>query len=118
MATAAARAPSAVGKARRKASPAVSTSTPPDAVHAERTTVRWVARAVAYRSSPSWSRRRVEPSMSLNRKVTVPVGRSVDMREDDAPAATSRHLRAGASVEVPALRLFAFDDFERGLVSR
>src|SRR3954453_3192858 len=91
MATAAARAPSAAGKGRKKASPVVSTSTPPEEAHAERTTARWVARASAYPSAPSSSRRRVEPSMSLNRKVTVPVGRSGDMRDHDAHAATAGH---------------------------
>ena len=73
---AAAAAPAAVGKATKKASPCVSTSTPPSATNASRSTRRWPARASAYSSGPTRRNSRVDPSMSVNRNVTVPAGRS------------------------------------------
>ena len=53
IAAAAASASGADGNARRNASPWVSTSTPPRAAAAERTTPRCAASASAYRSGPS-----------------------------------------------------------------
>ncbi len=73
---AAARAPGAVGNARRKASPCVSTSTPPLSAEASRIAFRCAARASAYCSTPSSVRSDVEPSTSVKTKVTVPAGSS------------------------------------------
>ena len=85
-ARAAARAPGAVGKAKKKASPCVSTSTPPSAAHASRMIRRCSASASAYASAPSSCRSFVEPSTSVKRKVTVPVGRSSRTPRDHPPA--------------------------------
>ena len=82
---AAATAPPAVGNAKKKASPWVSTSTPFSAAHASRTTPRCSARASAYPSAPSSCRSLVEPSTSVKRKVTVPLGRSSRTRRDHPP---------------------------------
>jgi hypothetical protein len=57
------------------ASPCVSTSTPPCRENESRSTRRCAARTSAY-WSPSSSNRRVEPSMSVKSRVTVPLGRS------------------------------------------
>ncbi len=73
--------PGAVGKARKKASPCVSTSTPPLATQISRTTRLCSASASAYRFAPSLCRSLVEPSTSEKRNVTVPVGRSDLTRE-------------------------------------
>src|SRR4051812_19617920 len=73
---AAARAPDAVGNTAKKASPCVSTSIPPWRSNAERKARRCSASAAPYFSAPNSSRRRVDPSMSVKRKVTVPRGSS------------------------------------------
>src|SRR5215216_656356 len=75
-ATAARTAPAGLAKATKKASPWVLTSTPPASATARRMIAACSSWTAAYRSPSAWSRR-VEPSMSVNRKVTVPVGRSV-----------------------------------------
>ena len=67
-------APGAVGNAKKKASPCVSTSTPSWAAHAVWMTRRCSASASAYASAPSSWRSRVDPSTSVKRKVTVPEG--------------------------------------------
>lgn len=67
-----ASAPRAVGNATKNASPCVSTSTPPWRAAAARNTRRCSARAALYLSAPSSPSRRVDPSTSVNRKVTVP----------------------------------------------
>ena len=77
---AAARAPGAVGNAKKKASPCVSTSTPPYSAHACRIAERWSARADAYALGPSSFNNDVERSTSVKTKVTVPVGSSVRTR--------------------------------------
>jgi hypothetical protein len=69
-----ASAPRAVGNATKNASPWVSTSTPPWRAAAARNTRRCSARAALYLSTPSSPSRRVDPSTSVNRKVTVPEG--------------------------------------------
>ena len=66
--------------APQKPSPWVSTSTPPWAEKALRRKRRCSARARTYPSSPSSSISRVEPSMSVNRRVTVPLGSSISRR--------------------------------------
>ena len=53
------------------------TSTPPPSLTARRTIAACSSRTAAYRS-PSSCSSRVEPSMSVNRKVTVPVGSGAD----------------------------------------
>ena len=60
------------GNAKKKASPCVSTSTPPPAEHASRMIRRCSASASAYASAPSACRSVVEPSTSVKRNVTVP----------------------------------------------
>ena len=75
-AAAAASAPCAVGKATKNASPCVSTSTPPCPPKASRRMRRCPASVAAYPSGPSSCSRRVDPSTSVNRNVTVPEGRS------------------------------------------
>ena len=74
-AAAAATASAARAKAMKKASPWVSTSTPSCLVNAPLSAVRCSARRSAYPAPCSW-RSRVEPSTSVKRKVTVPVGSS------------------------------------------
>ena len=76
IAWAAVAAPGADANATKKAFPCVSTSTPPSPAHASRTTRRCSARASAYASAPSSRSSFVDPSTSVKRKVTVPVGRS------------------------------------------
>ena len=73
--SAAATASSARPKATKNASPCVSTSTPSCRPKTARSSLRWPASRSAY-PSPRSCRSRVEPSMSVNRKVTVPDGRS------------------------------------------
>ena len=77
-ATAAAAAPAAVGNATKNASPCVSTSTPPCAANAvaQHPTVL-SQRHLHSASGPSMCSSRVDPSMSVKRKVTVPLGSSV-----------------------------------------
>ncbi len=75
-ATAAPTAPAGLRNTAKKASPWVLTSTPPPSETARRMIAACSSRTAGYRSPSSW-RRLVEPSMSVNRKVTVPVGRSV-----------------------------------------
>ena len=79
-ASAAVAAPSAVGKATKNASPCVSTSTPPALATASRSSRRCSSSAAAYSSGPSSCSSRVEPSTSVKRKVTVPLGRSARIR--------------------------------------
>ena len=74
-AAAAATASAARANATKKASPWVSTSTPSCLVNAPLSAVRCSARRSAYPAPCSW-RSRVEPSTSVKRKVTVPVGSS------------------------------------------
>ena len=76
--------------AKKKASPWVSTSTPPAAVHASRMTRRCSASASAYATAPRSCRSFVEPSTSVKRNVTVPVGRSSRTRRDHPPARSRR----------------------------
>jgi hypothetical protein len=91
---AASSAPGAVGNATKKASPCVSTSTPPWRSKASRMTRRCSARCLPYSSAPSSCNSRVEPSMSVKRKVTVPVGRSVRMTRSSARRdPSSSHMR-------------------------
>ena len=66
---------SALGKATKKASPWVSISSPLWAVKAARSTSVLGQHMGIPLGADCWSSR-VEPSMSVNRKVTVPVGRS------------------------------------------
>src|SRR5438105_2600940 len=47
--------------------------------------LRWSSSAAAYRFAPSSASRRVDPSMSVNRKVTVPLGRSAMSGSVPAP---------------------------------
>ena len=75
-ATAARIAPTGLRKATKKASPWVLTSVPPASATARRTIAACSSWTAGYRSPSAWSRR-VEPSMSVKRNVTVPVGRSV-----------------------------------------
>src|SRR6188508_2653812 len=72
---------SARRNATKKASPCVSTSLPPAPAAAARTIRRWSSRAAPYRSAPRERSSRVDPSTSLKRKVTVPLGRWVMWRE-------------------------------------
>ena len=76
VATAARIAPDAVGNATKNESPSVRISTPPCSATAVRTIS---ACRSSWRTNPSrpssWSSS-VDPSMSVNRNVTVPVGRS------------------------------------------
>jgi hypothetical protein len=97
MVSAAASAPEAVGKAKKKASPCVSTSKPPRAAHASRMTRGCSASASAYASAPSAWRSRVDPSTSVNRKVTVPEespGRTRGSSADDGRRASGAHPEA------------------------
>ena len=55
---------------------------------------RCSASAFAYASAPSECRSFVEPSTSVKRKVTVPVGRSSRTRRDHPPAGTTRPVAA------------------------
>ena len=71
-----------VGKAKKNASPCVSTSTPAEPRTPRATMRRCSASASAYASAPSECSSRVEPSTSVKRKVTVPVGRSSRTRHD------------------------------------
>src|SRR5712691_2556889 len=66
----------AVGKATKKASPCVSTSTPPWAPKDSRRMRRCSPSPCAYSSAPSSYKSLDEPSTSVKRKVTVPEGRS------------------------------------------
>ena len=61
-------------KMTKNESPSVPCSCPPYARFAARTMARWRSRRSRYGPVPSSSSMRVEPSMSLNRQVTVPVG--------------------------------------------
>ena len=72
-AAAAATARGAEGKTAKKASPSVLISVPSPAAIASRSRAWWRSRRSVY-ASPSDSSSRVLPSMSVNRKVTVPVG--------------------------------------------
>jgi hypothetical protein len=86
-------APGAVGKATKNASPCVSTSTPPCAPNASRRMRRCSASAAAYPTAPSACSNTVEPSTSVNRKVTVPDERS---RPTDAIMRQSKcHVTSG-----------------------
>src|SRR5690242_9317460 len=96
---AASSAPGAVGRATKNASPCVSTSTPPCAAHTSRTTRRCSASASAYRSAPSSRRSFVEPSTSVKRKVTVPVGRSWRIAANDATAGAERSRGGSVSAQ-------------------
>src|SRR5439155_12244861 len=75
-AAAAESAPGAVGKATKNASPCVSTSTPPWRPNASRNVRRCSVSAAAYPVAPRSCSNLVEPSMSLKRNVTVPLGRA------------------------------------------
>ncbi len=105
IARAAASAPGAVGKATKKASPWVSTSTPPFAVQAARMSRRCSARAAAYPSLPSSCRSLVEPSTSVNRKVTVPDGSfwgiAVMMRQRHGPERACQRARRSRIPSAP-----------------
>src|SRR5207248_10811199 len=57
--------------------------------------LRWSSSAAAYRSAPSSASRRVDPSMSVNRKVAVPLGRSAISGSVPAPL---RFPRSGTSL--------------------
>ncbi len=72
--TVALKASDARGNATNSASPWLSTSTPPCAPKTSRRTRRCSSSASTY-ASPSSKRRRVDPSMSVNTNVTVPLGR-------------------------------------------
>ncbi len=74
---AAATADAALSNTANNPSPRFSTSTPPCAPNAARSSSLWRSRTSEYRTAPSSFRRIVEPSMSVNRKVTVPPGSSV-----------------------------------------
>ena len=69
-------APGAVGNATKKASPCVSTSTPPWAPNASRRMPAMLGERLRIRSGAQLVQQLVEPSTSVNRKVTVPEGRS------------------------------------------
>ena len=64
-----------VGKATKNASPCVSTSRPPASAKTARRSRRCSASSAAYSALPSRASSSVDPSTSVNRKVTVPVGR-------------------------------------------
>jgi hypothetical protein len=64
----------ALPKTAKNESPLRSISIPPAASNASRSSRLCAASASLYRSRPSAFSSRVEPSMSVNRKVTVPVG--------------------------------------------
>jgi hypothetical protein len=83
-------APRADGNARKKASPCVSTSTPPSIEQISRTIRLCSARACPYDSAPSSCRSIVEPSTSVKRRVIVPVGRWSRTRGDHAPPVICR----------------------------
>jgi hypothetical protein len=65
-----------VRKATKKASPWVLTSIPPPSAMARRMIAACWSWTAGYRSPSAWSRR-VEPSISVKRNVTVPVGSSL-----------------------------------------
>jgi hypothetical protein len=90
---AAASAPGAVGKPKKKASPCVSTSTPPFTAHASRITALCSASAVAYASKPISRSIDVDPSTSVKRKVTVPVGSSGRTPESRVDPGRGQELR-------------------------
>jgi len=71
--TAPAIAPRALEKATKNESPSVATSTPPGASNANRR-MAWCRSRTAVNALPRAATRRVEPSLSVNRNVTVPVG--------------------------------------------
>ena len=71
----AARAADGEEKAAKKLSPCVPTSLPPWAASADRTSSWCSASNRVYASGPSRSSSFVEPSMSVNRKVSVSVGK-------------------------------------------
>jgi hypothetical protein len=73
--TAARTASRALPKATKNESPCVSISRPPCAATAARSR-RWCSASTSGYPSRSCLRSRVEPSMSVNRKVTAPLGRS------------------------------------------
>ena len=69
----------AVGKETNRPSPAASTWLPPCAAMASLTSRWWSVSSVAY-ASPSCSRRRVDPSMSVKSRLTVPDGSALVSR--------------------------------------
>src|SRR5262245_6691510 len=85
-ASAAASASEAFANATKNESPSVPTSTPPWRVNSLRMVRRCSARRSAY-SSPSSPTSRVEPSMSVNRSVTVPCGNDTSERTSSTIAA-------------------------------
>ncbi len=72
---AAATASGAVENTTKKLSPSVPISVPPWVPHAFLSTLRWASNASAY-AGPRRLSSRVDPSMSENNIVTVPVGNS------------------------------------------
>src|SRR5437588_11698205 len=111
---AAPNAPGAVGKAMKKASPCVSTSAPPCRAQAALTTRRCSARASAYASDPSSWRSLVEPSTSVKRNVTVPVGRSFRATSEHG---SSREAALGVGlITRPRERLRCLTEHRTGLL--
>src|SRR6188472_2691487 len=86
----------AVRKATKWASPSDPNGTPPSAIAASATSRASVASSSPYAASPSSATRRVDPSMSVNRKVTVPVGRGGGLA--DGSAAVTAAVASGAVV--------------------
>ena len=76
MSATAAVAAAASAKTAKNPSPSTWFSIPPWATSASRTIVRWRASNGRHAAVPSVDTSRVEPSMSVNRNVTSPVGRS------------------------------------------
>src|SRR6185369_2393733 len=76
--TAARAAPAGRSKAAKNASPSVLTTTPPAASMAPRSRASWRPTIAAQAAEPAARSERVEPSMSVNRKVTAgPVGSAI-----------------------------------------
>src|SRR5215213_4036671 len=95
-ASAAARtAAAADGKAAKWASPSEPNGTPPSARTASSTSLDSTARSSPYAVSPMVATRFVEPSMSVNRNVTVPAGRAARR----PPAGSGGDAAAGSAVE-------------------
>ena len=98
MATAAFNAPGAVGKAIKNASPSRvdDHATVLTALRSDRAPM--LHQRIAYASSPTRSSNRVEPSTSLKRNVTVPLGSSVTNQAYASPQALSSVTRATHAV--------------------
>jgi hypothetical protein len=94
----------APANAKNNPSPSESTSTPPWLATAPRRTSRCLSSTPAYRS-PIRRSNRVDPSMSVNTKVTVPPGKGVSTRSRTAspvPRAERRPRIPGSDASLPA----------------